>query len=48
MIKQEIDKLYDKLKEINPDNNSVVKFKGSYLTDIDVKEAVQKVLDERK
>lgn len=46
--KQEINKLYDKLKEINPDNKSIIKFDGSYLTDIDVKELVQEVLDERK
>lgn len=48
IIKQEIDKLYDKLKEINPDNNSVIKFDGSYLTDSDLKKLAQKVLDERK
>jgi septal ring factor EnvC (AmiA/AmiB activator) len=46
--KQDMDKLYDKLKEINPENNSVIKFQGEYITDEDIKAAGQKVLYEQK
>ena len=47
-IKQDIDKLYDKLKQQYPENDTFIKFQGEYITDEDIEAAGQKVLDERK
>jgi len=47
-IKQEIDKLYDKLKEINPDNTSIFKLSEFYFIDDDLVQIGQKILDEQK
>ena len=47
-IKQDIDKLYEKLKQQYPENDTFIKFQGEYITDEDIEAAGQKVLDERK
>lgn len=47
-IKQEIDKLYDKLKEQYPKNDAFIKFQGEYITDEDIEKAGQKILEEQK
>ena len=47
-IKQEIDKLYDNLKQQYPENDAFIKFQGEYITDEDIEAAGQKVLDEQK
>lgn len=47
-IKQDIDKLYDNLKQQYPENDVFIKFQGEYITDEDIETAGQKVLDEQK
>lgn len=46
--KQDVDKLYDNLKQQYPENDVFIKFQGEYITDEDIETAGQKVLDERK
>ena len=46
--KQDVDKLYDNLKQQYPENDVFIKFQGEYISDEDIETAGQKVLDERK